>query len=101
MSCSPVTLAEPVQKFMQSTLKHYVMKRKRCEIGSVYPRPDMVVAKVLKLDPDVGALADDLKKGDDNRSMKIQVTVLVSSSPLANFLSHLTEQGVKAKKTST
>ena len=59
----------------------------------------MLAAKVPRLDPDiVGALADDFKKGDDKHLMKIQATVLASSSPLANFWSHLMEQGFEGKE---
>ena len=99
MSSSPSKLAEPVQRFMQSALKRCIPKRKRRELGTEYPRPDKPAAKVPKLDPDiVGALADDIKKGEDGHLMKIQATVLASASPLANFWSHLTEQGFKGKE---
>ena len=78
MSSSPTELAEPVQKFMQSALKHCIPRRRRHQLGSEYPHSDLLVAKVPKLDPNiVGALA--------------------SSSPLANFWSHLTEQGFEGK----
>lgn len=98
MSSSPTRLAEPVQKFMQSALKHCIPKRKRRQLGSEYPRPDLPAAKVPKLDPDiVGALADDFRGGEDRQLMKIQATVLAASSPLANFWSHLTEQGFEGK----
>ena len=97
-SSSPAKLAEPVQKFMQSALKHCIPRRKRRQLGSEYPRPDLPAAKVPKLDPDiVGALADDFKGGEDKQLMKIQASVLASSSPLANFWSHLTEQGFEGK----
>ena len=99
MSSSPTKLAEPVQKFMQSALKHCIPKRKRRQLGAEYPCSDLPAAKVPKLDPDiVGALADDFKGGEDRQLMKIQASVLASSSPLANFWSHLTEQGFEGKE---
>lgn len=65
-SSSPTKFAEPVQKFMQSALKHCILRRKRRQLGSEYPRSDLPAAKVPKLDLDiVGALADDFKGGED------------------------------------
>ena len=58
----------------------------------------MPATKVPKLDPDItGALADDYNRPEDRRLMKIQAAVLATSTPLANFWSHLTEQGFEGK----
>ena len=92
-------LAEPVHKFVQSSLKRCIPKQKRQELAEDYPRPNIPAAKVPKLDPDItGALADELKKGEDKQLMKIQASVLTSASPLANFWSHLAEQGFEGKE---
>ena len=97
-SSTPSKLAEPVSNFVQSALKRCIPKRKRRELDSQYPRPDMPATKVPKLDADItGALADDYNKPEDRLLMKIQAAVLATSSPLANFWSHLTEQGFEGK----
>ena len=97
-SSSPSKLAEPVSKFVQSALRRCIPKRKRRELDNQYPRPDMPATKVPKLDPDItGALADDYNRPEDRRLMKIQAAVLATSAPLANFWSHLTEQGFEGK----
>ena len=91
-------LAEPVSKFVQSALRRCIPKRKRRELDNQYPRPDMPATKVPKLDPDITwALADDYNKPEDRRLMRIQAAVLATSSPLANFWSHLTEHGFEGK----
>lgn len=92
-------MAEEVKSFMNTTFRKCIPKRKRTEMAKEYPRPDMPAAKVPKMDPDIkSALGRDQPDRRDESLSKVQASVLASCSPLANFWSHLQEQGFEGKE---
>ena len=92
------TMAEEVKTFVNTTFVKCIPKRKRQRISELYPRPNLPVTKVPRLDVDFrSAVGREQPDRQDQKFSKVQASVLATSAPLVKFWSHLSQQGITAK----
>ena len=96
---TPATnLAEDVKLFMNTTFQRCIPNKRWLEMAKEYPRPYMPATKVPRLDSDIkSALGRDQPDRKDENLSKVKASILASCAPLANFWSHLREQGFEGK----
>lgn len=91
-------LAEHVKLFLNTTFRRWIPKKRWLEMAKECPRPDMSATKVPRLDSDIkSALGRDQPDCKDENLSKVQASILASCAPLANFWSHLRDQGFEGK----
>ena len=98
-TASQDTTAKCVSEFIDVAFKKCLPRKTRRDFAEEFPRPEVDFAQVPTTDAIlVDFMANDFLKKQDEQLSKIQASVIVSCSPLANLWSELDAQEMKGSK---
>ena len=88
---------EDVKKFLMSTFRRCIPKKRRLAISRTYPVPDVSALRVPKADKDIASILDKDFPTKSDKELRIQAAALAPCAPLANLLSEMMKQGFCGK----
>ena len=98
-SLAPVKALTPgVKEFMETAFSKCIPRAKRRRLASDYPRPDITVTKVPRMDTIFRSVfGKNTTDRSDEQLAKFQAAVLAACAPLANLWSHMDDQGLRGR----
>lgn len=89
---------DDVKKFLESTFKRCLPRKRRRAIAREYPKPNLDVIKVPKADKDISNILDQsFPIKSDKQLSRIQAAILASSGPLTSLWSQMSMNGFTGK----
>ena len=89
---------DEVKKFLKSTFKRCLPRKRHRAIALEYPKPNLDVAKVPRADKDISNILDQsFPTRSDKQLSRIRAAILASSGPLTSLWSQMSMNGFTGK----